>query len=740
MNWWEILDIPYDSDLKTIKKAYAKLLKIYNPEDDPEGYQRLRETYDTAIKYVKNNKQQDLHIGLVENINDEVSIVEDKANIDKKIIERQYQNINNSYDQHTSNDVNLQIEEFLDRLNELYNDNSLKSDINAWEKLLNNNVVWNVSSSLIIEDYIFEFLLNHEDLPLNIWYILNYHFNWTNKERMLYEKYDEQSVEKVLKILQNIGQIKYEYIKEIDPNFIEKYLSLYSQGCEALKTRDYYQAQESLLEAYKIFNHDEELLKILGQFYYQFRDLEKSLEFFELAFKIDSFDLRMNLFIGSILTNMGRYSEALPYIEPYLASAPDNELALNNIGYCYYFTDNLVKARERFKRLIELQPNNRVIKKYLSNIEAKLEGNNVKTLKVRKYNPRMKKAIKKKKVIKKKKQKPRTEASMEKARFKLIIIYLIAAVIAFKLSFMFQSPDNNNDTKKSIEFQNDNKNELLNEDETVFKTIRTMEDLRKVDYYINVRLYLDEVKPTKYFKISEEFNGKNILSKKEIEDNKLQEKIESRIYVGIFDTGFILFADKNYALNKKIKYKLEGAICAIDSNTYENIKTQNKNYKFGEHGIYIDCSQKEVERLKKHNESLEVHNGTRIKVVKTLKELEESNSVLLHHIYLKNIIPLNIYVYVDENGKFDFRKKEELNEKNSKNKTYTKAFVGQLEGKNIMFIDNNFSMNNADSNMEYTIEGYPYRFTVEEVIHLPTEKGQNVDSVEIESHFIYNPN
>ncbi|MEJ8552778.1 hypothetical protein [Tepidibacter sp. Z1-5] len=734
------MEIPYDSDLKTIKKAYAKLLKIYNPEDDPEGYQRLRETYDTAIKYVKNNKQQDLHINLVENINDEVSILEDKANIDKKTIERQYQNINNSYEQHTSNDVNLQIEEFLDKLNELYNDNSLKSDINAWEKLLNNDVVWNVFSSLIIEDYIFEFLLNHEDLPLNIWYILNYHFNWTNKERMLYEKYDEQKVEKVLKILQNIGQIKYEYIKEIDPNFIEKYLSLYSQGSESLKIRDYYQAQESLLEAYKIFNHDEKLLKILGEFYYQFRHLEKSLEFFELAFKIDPFDLRINLFIGSILTGMGRYLEALPYIEPYLASDPDNELALHSIGYCYYFTDNLVKARERFKRLIELQPYNRRIKKYLRNIESKLEGKNVKTLKLKTYNPRMKKAIKKKK------QKPKTEASTEKVRFKLIIILLIAAVIVFKLCFMFQSPVNNNDTQKITELQNnndkqnDNKNELLNEDETVFKTIRTREDLRKVDYYINVRIYLDEIKPTDYFKISEEFKGKNILSKEEIKDNNLQEKIESKIYVGIFDTGSILFADKNYDLNKKIKYKLEGAMCAIDSKTYESIKTQNKNNKDWRNGIYIDCSPKEVERLRKHNESLEVHNGTRIKVVKTLKELEESHSVLLHYVYLKNIIPLNIYVYVDENGKFDFRKKEELNEENSKNKKYTKAFVGQLEGKNIMFIDNNFSMNNADSNREYTIEGYPYGFTTEGDIHLPTEKGQNVDSVKIESYFIYNPN
>lgn len=34
---------------------------------------------------------------------------------------------------------------------------------------------------------------------------------------------------------------------------------------------------------------------------------------------------------------------------------------------------------------------------------------------------------------------------------------------------------------------------------------------------------------------------------------------------------------------------------------------------------------------------------------------------------------------------------------------YTQAFVDQLEGKNLMFIDKNFSMSNLDSNKECTI-------------------------------------
>ena len=53
MTFWETLEIDYGSDLKTIKKAYALLLKVNNPEVNPEDYQWLRQAYDEAIKNKK---------------------------------------------------------------------------------------------------------------------------------------------------------------------------------------------------------------------------------------------------------------------------------------------------------------------------------------------------------------------------------------------------------------------------------------------------------------------------------------------------------------------------------------------------------------------------------------------------------------------------------------------------------------------------------------------------------------
>lgn len=52
---WSVLEIEPTKDKSVIQKAYAEMLKIYHPEDDPEGFQQLQEAYRAAIAYAKNH-------------------------------------------------------------------------------------------------------------------------------------------------------------------------------------------------------------------------------------------------------------------------------------------------------------------------------------------------------------------------------------------------------------------------------------------------------------------------------------------------------------------------------------------------------------------------------------------------------------------------------------------------------------------------------------------------------------
>lgn len=51
MSCWEVLGLPHDADTRTIKRQYAVLLKQHRPDEDPSGFQRLREAYEHALAW-----------------------------------------------------------------------------------------------------------------------------------------------------------------------------------------------------------------------------------------------------------------------------------------------------------------------------------------------------------------------------------------------------------------------------------------------------------------------------------------------------------------------------------------------------------------------------------------------------------------------------------------------------------------------------------------------------------------
>lgn len=55
---WDVLDLDYETaDRRAVKRAYARLLKAIDTQADPDGFQALRNAYETALGYVDYNKK-----------------------------------------------------------------------------------------------------------------------------------------------------------------------------------------------------------------------------------------------------------------------------------------------------------------------------------------------------------------------------------------------------------------------------------------------------------------------------------------------------------------------------------------------------------------------------------------------------------------------------------------------------------------------------------------------------------
>ncbi|MEB0047617.1 MULTISPECIES: J domain-containing protein [unclassified Pseudomonas] len=58
MDCWSLLQLPEDTDARSIKRSYARLLKVFRPDEDPEGFQRLREAYEEALDIARWRAEQ----------------------------------------------------------------------------------------------------------------------------------------------------------------------------------------------------------------------------------------------------------------------------------------------------------------------------------------------------------------------------------------------------------------------------------------------------------------------------------------------------------------------------------------------------------------------------------------------------------------------------------------------------------------------------------------------------------
>ena len=124
-DFFNTLGIEATKEEKKIKKAYRARLHAVNPEDDPDGFKRLREAYEEALKYARQKEEEPENPSPAE--------------------------------------------EFISRCEQLYKDFYRRIDEQEWEKLFSEDICISLESGEEVRQRFLVFLMENFRLPSPVW-------------------------------------------------------------------------------------------------------------------------------------------------------------------------------------------------------------------------------------------------------------------------------------------------------------------------------------------------------------------------------------------------------------------------------------------------------------------------------------------------------------------------------------------------------------------------------------------
>lgn len=389
MRIWDILGIEPTNDVKDIKRAYSKQLKIYHPEDDAEGYQRLREAYDLAIKLAKRNGENDAAktlkdagydqhgedngaetapsnpvIPIINDINQFTSESDNKlenSSHSDNDVEEEYRipaNIRNRFYMEWDNepDPESQLKALLEQLDAVYSDFRSRIDKERWMELLNADIVWKASMKQRVSSELLHFLEEHYLLPHEIWELLNGTFFWLEHE----EERDEALSDRFPHVYARISAApsnlnsNYSFLLKAGEIDYDAYLQYREAAHAALANNDLTQAEQLLGQASALYSDDLQLILMQIECYRRMGDHARRLASCNDRISADPNALDGYYSRALALYDIDRPADALKDLKLLIHLNPNNREALFLSGRCYMKLGETDRAKEMFTRILNV--------------------------------------------------------------------------------------------------------------------------------------------------------------------------------------------------------------------------------------------------------------------------------------------------------------------------------------------------------------------------------------------------
>ena len=162
---FKILQIPETRQEQNIRAAYHRLLTGVNPEDDPEGFKRLRKAYEEALVYARTPEQ--------ETDASEVEWLQDQ-----------------------------EVGKFLKQLADIYNTYQRRIDLEEWKGLLADPVLSSLDDGENAKWGMFSYLAEYYSVPDEVWELLDAEYFIQENQKEMKEHLSEAFVNYVIQKLE----------------------------------------------------------------------------------------------------------------------------------------------------------------------------------------------------------------------------------------------------------------------------------------------------------------------------------------------------------------------------------------------------------------------------------------------------------------------------------------------------------------------------------------------------------
>lgn len=246
---FHILEIPETRELQAIREAYRQKLIKTNPEDDPEGFMRLRTAYEEAVKFAEREQRKESREWEDDQEWEDDREWEDdqKRGAERKRKGRRKQEENLEREK-------TPLERWLSQVDEVYRDMEQRRDRRRWRELLSDPLCEDLDSFLETREALLTYLIKHCHLPHAVWQLLDQAFQLREDREILEEQFPSWFLENAAAGIGQEDFLPYDLFQVPDRERMDgdAYLMLYDEMKELLDG-GWYEACGEMLEELKTF-------------------------------------------------------------------------------------------------------------------------------------------------------------------------------------------------------------------------------------------------------------------------------------------------------------------------------------------------------------------------------------------------------------------------------------------------------------------------------------------------------